>query len=112
MAIDFDGVIHNFDKGWHDGTCYGDPLPGALESIRELSKDWNIIVFTAKVRPDRPLVGGKTGQELVEEWLEKYDVMQYIDEVTFEKPRANYYIDDKAIEFTNNWTEIMERLKK
>ena len=112
LAIDFDGVIHNFDKGWHDGTCYGDPLPGALESIRELSKDWNIIVFTAKVRPDRPLVGGKTGQELVEEWLEKYDVMQYIDEVTFEKPRANYYIDDKAIEFTNNWAEIMERLKK
>ena len=37
LGIDFDGVIHNMDKGFHDGTCYGDPLPGALEAIRNLS---------------------------------------------------------------------------
>ena len=39
MAIDFDGVIHNFDKGWYDGTCYGDPLPGSIEAIKKLSKE-------------------------------------------------------------------------
>ena len=38
LAIDFDGVIHNADKGWYDGTCYGEPIPGALEAIKELSK--------------------------------------------------------------------------
>ena len=26
---------------------------------------------------DRPLVNGMTGIELVEEWLEKHDVLQY-----------------------------------
>ncbi len=111
IAIDFDGVIHTFDKGWHDGTCYGDPIDGSLEAIRFLSKQYNIIIFSAKVRPDRPLVNGKTGKELVQEWLEKHDVMQYVDDITHEKPRAEHYIDDKAIKFENNWREILGGLE-
>ena len=103
-------MIHTFDKGWHDGTCYGEPIEGALDAIKALSKKYNIIIFTAKVRPDRPLVNGKTGYELVDEWLEQYGVRQYIDEITYEKPRAEYYIDDKAIEFTNNWNQILGEL--
>jgi hypothetical protein len=110
IAIDFDGVIHNFDKGWYDGTCYGEPIEGSLEAIKKISEKWNIIIFTAKARPDRPLVNGKTGIELVEEWLEKYDVLKYIDEVTYFKPRAEYYIDDKGISFKNNWKEILKQI--
>jgi len=48
LAIDFDGVIHNFDKGYHDGTCYGDPIPGSLEALKNLSSKYKIIIFTAK----------------------------------------------------------------
>jgi phosphoheptose isomerase len=110
LAIDFDGVVHTFDKGWHDGTCYGDPIEGSLEAIKKLSEKYNIIIFTAKVRPDRPLVNGKTGYELVEEWLENNNVRQYVDEITYEKPRAEYYIDDKGIKFNNNWNEILGTL--
>lgn len=107
IAIDFDGVVHTFDKGWHDGTCYGEPIEGSLEAIELLSRRYNIIIFSAKVRPDRPLVNGKTGKELVQEWLQKYNVMQYVDDITHEKPRAQFYIDDKAIRFENNWKEIL-----
>ena len=71
IAIDFDGVIHNFDKGYHDGTCYGEPIEGSLEALKEISRKYNIIIFTAKAKPSRPLVEGKTGTELVQEWLEK-----------------------------------------
>lgn len=110
LAIDFDGVVHNFDKGWHDGTCYGNPIPGSIEAIKELSKRWNLILFTAKVKPDRPLVNNKTGMELVQEWLIKHDIHQYFDYITCEKPRAEFYIDDKAIEFCNNWEEILKRV--
>jgi hypothetical protein len=111
IAVDFDGVVHNFDKGWHDGTCYGDPIEGSLEAIRELSKTYNVIIFSAKVRPDRPLVNGKCDTELVEEWLDKHGVMSYVKEITHEKPRAQYYIDDKAIRFENNWKQILEEVK-
>ena len=91
IAIDFDGVVHNWDKGWHDGTCYGEPINGALDSIKSLSENFNIILFTAKARIDRPMVEGKTGVELVEDWCRKYDIMKYIKEITSEKPRALIY---------------------
>ena len=107
IAVDFDGVIHTFDKGWHDGTCYGEPIEGSLEALKSLSKNYNVIIFSAKVRPDRPLVNGKTGKQLVQDWLAKYDVIQYVSDITYEKPRAEYYIDDKAIKFENNWKDIL-----
>lgn len=109
IAVDFDGVIHNFDKGFHDGTCYGDPLPGALDAIKTLSTKYNVIIFTAKAKPSRPLVNGKTGTELVQEWLEKHDVMQYVTEITAEKPRSQIYIDDKGYHF-QNWKDTLKYL--
>jgi ribonucleotide monophosphatase NagD (HAD superfamily) len=107
IAIDFDGVIHNFDKGYHDGTCYGDPIEGSLDSLKELSKTYNIIIFTAKAKPNRPLVNGKTGTELVSEWLEKYGVLDCVNEITSEKPRAMLYIDDNAYRF-ENWVDTIK----
>ena len=38
ISIDFDGVIHDWNKGWHDGTCYGEPIEGALEAVKLLSE--------------------------------------------------------------------------
>ena len=104
LAIDFDGVIHNSDKGWLDGTCYGEPIPGAIEAIRQLSKRFNIIIFTAKAKPDRPLVEGKTGTELVSSWLSKYGILDCISEITSEKPRSELYIDDNGYRF-ENWQD-------
>lgn len=112
LAIDFDGVVHTFDKGWHDGTCYGDPIEGSLEAIKELSKRWRLVLFTAKVKPDRPLVDGKCGYELVDEWLRKHGVRDLFVEITHEKPRADHYIDDKAVEFTGDWKSVLRRLYK
>ena len=109
IAVDFDGVIHTFDKGFFDGTCYGEPIKGSLQAIKKLSETYRVVIFTAKARPDRPLVNGKTGLELVNEWLHKHGFSKYISEVTWEKPRANYYIDDKAIRF-NNWVDTLTYL--
>ena len=109
IGIDFDGVIHNADKGFHDGTLYGEPLQQAKESLENLSKEYNIILFSCKAKPDRPLISGKTGVELIWEWLKKHDMDEYITEVTSEKPRAKLYIDDRAIKFTS-WKEVMDEI--
>jgi len=109
IAIDFDGVIHSFEFGFHDGTIYGTPLPGSLESIKKIAKKYKIVIYTAKAKKDRPLINGKTGTELVWEWLKKYEIDTLIADVTAEKPRAVCYIDDKAIQFIN-WNQALNDL--
>lgn len=109
IAIDFDGVIHSFEFGFHDGTIYGTPIPGSLESIKKIAKKYKIVIYTAKAKKDRPLINGKTGTELVWEWLKKYKIDNLISEVTAEKPRAICYIDDKAIQFIN-WNQVLNDL--
>jgi len=110
IAIDFDGVIHTFDKGFHDGTCYGEPIPVSIDAIKDLSKKYNIIIFTAKAKPNRPLVNGKTGVELVKEWLDKHGILECVSEITSEKPRAKVYIDDHGYRF-ENWSDTLNFLE-
>ena len=106
LAIDFDGVIHKNSKGFFDGTVYDEPINGVKDALEQLSKKYKIVIFTCKVKPDRPLINGKTGVELMWEWLDKYNLKNYIDDISYEKPNAKYYIDDKAILFLN-WEMVM-----
>ena len=110
LAIDFDGVIHKNSKGFFDGTVYDEPINGVKDALEQLSKKYKIVIFTCKVKPDRPLINGKTGKELIEAWLSKHSLLHYISEITCEKPRASYYIDDKAIHFTN-WDNCLLKIK-
>ena len=110
LAIDFDGVIHKNSKGFHDGTVYDEPIAGSLEAIRELSSHYDIVIFSCKALKDRPLINGKTGQELIYQWLEHHNVKKFIKLVTHEKPRAFLYIDDKGYTFTD-WDQTLSYIK-
>ena len=111
IAIDFDGVIHTNDRGWYDGTCYGEPIEGSVDAIKKLSNKFRVIIFTAKSKSDRPLINDKTGTELVWEWLEKYNLDKYIYKVISEKPRAQLYIDDKGYRF-ENWKDTLNYVEE
>jgi len=111
IGIDFDGVIHKNSLGYYDGTIYDDPVPGTKEALYKLSLKYNIVVFTCKAKPDRILVDGKTGTELVWEWLEKHDLAKFVKSVTSEKPRAAFYIDGKAFRF-KAWEFLMPHLER
>jgi phosphoheptose isomerase len=109
ISVDFDGVIHKCSKGYHDGTIYDDPVEGTAEALKKLSEKYTVIVHTCKAKSDRGLVNGKTGTELVWEWLENHDLAQYVSKVSAEKPRAVAYIDDKSIRF-ENWDKCLGSL--
>ena len=102
IAIDFDGVIHKYSKGWEDGEIYDKPMEGVLEALRILYlKGYGITVFT-------------TREDLadVKSWIRKQYNREYPNSemielnVTNYKPKAIAYIDDRAIRFTN-WKDML-----
>ncbi len=111
IGVDFDGVIHKCSKGYYDGTIYDDPIEGSYEALQQLSEKYTVIVYTCKARADRGLVDGKTGTQLVWEWLEKHDMAKFVSKVTAEKPRAVAYVDDKGFHFSR-WDECIKELKQ
>jgi hypothetical protein len=87
-------------------------MEGALDSIEHLSKaGYTLVIYTCKANPSRPLVNNKTGIELVWEWLKLNNVSQYIADVTYIKPNALCYVDDKGIRF-NNWQQTINQIEE
>lgn len=97
IAVDFDGVIHAYSKGWHDGTIYDGPVEGARAAIRRLmNKGYRVVIFTARDH-------SKEQHRAMVDWLAHYGFPPGL-EITAVKPPAIAYIDDRAIRFTN-WTD-------
>lgn len=106
IALDFDGVLYKNSKGFHDGTMYDEPIEGTQEALELLSSFYTLVIYTCKASPERPLIDGKDGKTLIWEWLEKWELKKYISDITDKKPRALFYIDDKAVRFTN-WLDVL-----
>lgn len=110
IAIDFDGVVHKYSKGWQDGKIYDEPVEGSLEAIITLlERGYKVSVFTTR-----------ENTELVKTWivektykckgLQSKPYLFWFDrdefEVTNKKPPAIAYIDDRGIRFTN-WKDML-----
>lgn len=48
VGVDFDGVIHTYEKGWQDGTIYGEPMPGAFDALERLQKKYAVFIHTTR----------------------------------------------------------------
>jgi hypothetical protein len=111
IAIDFDGVIHAYSKGWYNGTAYDKPVPGALEAIDELMKTYAVAIFTTR---DVYQVGdwfvdhGRNNVTMVWTppfWNDRGRIL-----ITNVKPAALAYVDDRAIRFVN-WEQTLLALR-
>jgi phosphoglycolate phosphatase-like HAD superfamily hydrolase len=102
IAIDFDGVIHKYSKGFQGlYNAYDVPTEGTRDALEALKKeDYRLIIVSS--RPVEP----------IKEWLEKYDMSKYFDDVTNTKHPAKYYIDDHALRFEKEqagpWGKILD----
>ena len=99
IAIDFDGVVHKYSKGWQGmENAYDPPNTGAIMAIKELKKKgYRLVIFSSR------------NVSTIEEWLLKYDLSTYFDEITNTKIPAKVYIDDRAYHFTT-WEKTLEDL--
>lgn len=48
IACDFDGVLHTYERGWADGTIYGDWKPDALAGLSTLMERDAVFVLTTR----------------------------------------------------------------
>lgn len=97
IAIDFDGVIHDH-KNPVEGRKMGKPIEGAKEALTSLSKKYEIIIFS---------VWGDEKNNTIEDFMKFYELPY--NSITNIKPRAEFYIDDKGIKFTN-WQEVLPQV--
>ena len=98
IAIDFDGVLNTYTG--FDGDNLGKPKDGAKEFLETLSKEYNIIIFSAR------------SYTKIIPWLNKYNLQKYVHNVTgFKLPKVLCFIDDRGIRFDGNYDETLEQVK-
>lgn len=111
IAVDFDGVIHAYSKGWHDGTIYDVPVAGAKEALTKLRAEYHVIIFSTR-NHNRIVMGKHQPNQVVEmvKWFKKHDIPY--DEIWTSrgKPLCSVFIDDHAIRF-ENWAQTLEQIK-
>lgn len=107
IAVDFDGVLHAYSKGWNGGEIYDEPVEGTKAAMEKLKaaghylmifSTRNNFVFRKKDEPDQKI--------RMEEWLKKHEI-PYDKIWTAGKPMADIYLDDRAIQFKGNWQETL-----
>lgn len=106
LCIDFDGVIHSYERGWQNGTIYGNVVPGFFEWAATARDYFNLAIYSSR---------SKTHTETVRSWLadqlafrsESAATPPFISDFSFvaDKPPAFLTIDDRAICFNGDWTD-------
>ncbi|PRX66146.1 hypothetical protein B0I32_106282 [Nonomuraea fuscirosea] len=104
IAVDFDGVIHRYSRGWFDGTIYDEPVPGALDGLRTLMQHYAVFIHTSRSPQDVAPWLVQRGFDVQVEypgdptqfWTERGALL-----VTRRKLPALAYLDDRAVQFTS-----------
>jgi hypothetical protein len=98
VAVDLDGVLAQYDGKWRGVEQIGDPIPGAVEFTKELSKVADILVWTTRTNQEVNFEFGLPElRELVAKWLDLHGFSYRAVYVGDGKPIACAYIDDRAI---------------
>lgn len=119
LCLDFDGVIHSYEKGWQDGTIYGTYVPGFFAWAVEAVKYFDLVIYSSRSSTEdgRQAMGEWLGYQSIEsikrgEMPEDFDwgsLFPYIDFAS-EKPPAFLTIDDRALLFTGDWAAFKPEL--
>lgn len=99
FAVDLDGTIATYN-GWKGILNIGEPILGAVEFVRRLSKKGRVIIFTARLnRKENKLddTNFTIAFLTVEAWLKKHGFV--FDEIYSGegKPHAHAFIDDRGV---------------
>lgn len=104
VIIDFDGVIHSYKSGWQGIENTPDPpvdnVKSGIERLKELG--YKPVVYSSRCK-------NSSGRNAIKNYLHAHNLPEI--EVVDEKVPALVSIDDRSIQFNDNW-KIMPYLVK
>ena len=97
ILIDLDGVLNTYNGNYDE--AYIPPIrEGAFELIKDLSKNYKIVIFTTR----NSLVASK--------WIIENRLDKYVKNVTNIKEPAYLIIDDRCINFNGDYKDLKYKI--
>jgi hypothetical protein len=116
LCIDFDGVIHSYERGWQDGSIYGTATPGFFAWAIQACEMFQLVVYSSRSSSPEGITAmrewiGTQSVEAIErgevpgsyEWPELWANLTFADK----KPPAFLTIDDRCVRFMGDWGDLM-----
>lgn len=99
LCLDFDGVIHSYERGWCDGQIYGTVTPGFFEWLEIARRYFRVVVYSSRSKDE-------TGIQAMKLFLARNNggIVPPV-EFAHEKPPAFLTIDDRALCFSGRWDD-------
>lgn len=98
VAVDLDGVLAQYNGKWSGVESIGEPIPGAVEFTKDLSKIADVLIWTTRtnheINFEFPL---SDLRRIVVEWLNLHGFSYRAVYIGEGKPLAAAYIDDRAV---------------
>jgi hypothetical protein len=102
VAVDLDGVLADYSKGWRGTALIGDPLPGAVQFTHDLGATFEVCIHSCRCSPsaNARTTGVWESKEYlaapVLHWLAKHGFHWDVLYQGCGKPLASAYVDDNA----------------
>lgn len=110
LCLDFDGVIHTYDRGWQSGEIYGEVTPGFWDWAVTAQEHFKLVIYSSRSKTEEGIKAMVSWlQTKHNNWREETALYTNEDapiidfEFAHEKPPAFLTIDDRAIQFQGKW---------
>jgi hypothetical protein len=109
LCIDFDGVIHSYERGWQGGEIYGTVTPGFFEWAGIAAQHFKLVIYSSRSKDPEQIFNMREWLRLQWDkaggtsWTCSNDMLSDF-EFAHEKPPAFLTIDDRAVTFKGNWS--------
>lgn len=109
ICIDFDGVIHSYEKGWQNGVIYGEVVPGFFEWVERVRHQFELVIYSSRSKDESGIIAMTMWlHEKRNAWIKAGGERHPTETLTFsfahEKPAAWLTIDDRAVQFRGDWS--------
>ncbi len=102
LALDFDGVLHQYTRYRGDAIIDGISVPGAVEFVQAAMENFDVVIHSTRART-------QIGRAAIRVWLRDNGFPPV--KISAEKPPAHVTLDDRALCFTGTFPDPEDLLK-